>query len=63
MRIMRRSRAAEFPDRDTKLPRLVGEIVLDAGAGEEQDTDRQCLQHRVVALEGAPPWRASSGPA
>ena len=30
----RRSRAAEFPDRDAEPLRLVGEVVLDAGARE-----------------------------
>ena len=47
--------AAELPDWDTKLPGLVGEIVLDAIAGEDQDADRQHVEHRVVALEDAPP--------
>jgi hypothetical protein len=49
----RRSRAAlaEFPDRDGDLLRLVGEIGLDAGAGENYDVDRQRGQHGIVALE------------
>ena len=38
---LRRSRAAlaEPIDRDAHLARLVGEIVLDAGAGEDDDAD------------------------
>jgi len=50
----RRSRAAvpEPPDRNPELPRLVGEVLLDAGSGEDHDPDRQYLQHRVVTLEG-----------
>ena len=37
----RRSFASEFPDRDAELLRLVGEVVLDAGAREMHDADRQ----------------------
>ncbi len=49
----RRSRAAapELPDRDAELLRLVSEVVLNAGAGEHHDPDRQHFQHRVVAFE------------
>ena len=46
-----RAALAELPDRNAELPRLVGEVVLDAGAWEVEDADRQRLQHRVVALE------------
>ena len=42
---------AELPDRDAELLRLVGEIVLNAGAGEHDDPDRQHVQHLIVALE------------
>jgi hypothetical protein len=50
----RRSRAAapELPDRDAELLGLVGEVVLNARAGEHHDPDRQHLEHRVVAFEG-----------
>ena len=54
LRLGRRSRAAlaEFPDWYAKFPRLVGEIVLDAGAWKHHDPDRQNLQHSVVPFEG-----------
>jgi hypothetical protein len=41
----RRSRAAraQAPDRDAELPRLVGEVLLDARTGADDDTDRQDL--------------------
>jgi hypothetical protein len=41
--VMRRLRAAvaEFPRRDAELSRLVGQVLLDAGAGENEDADRQ----------------------
>src|SRR5580658_11313626 len=49
----RRSRAAtpEPPNRDAELPGLVGEVVLNAGAREHHDADRQNVEHRVVAFE------------
>ena len=49
----RRSRAAfaVLPDRDAELLCLVGEVVLDAGAREVQDADRQDGEHRVIAFE------------
>ena len=51
----RRSRAASLrakvEQRDAELPRLVGEIVLDVGAGEDDDPDRQHVQHLIVALK------------
>src|SRR5690349_10692053 len=47
-----RAARAQAPDRDTELPGLVGEVLLDAGAGADDDTDRQDLQDLVVALEG-----------
>jgi len=40
------------PHRDAHLAGLVGEVGGDAGAGEDDDADRQGLQHLVVALEG-----------
>jgi hypothetical protein len=51
--VSRRSRAAneEPPNRDAQLPRLVGEIVLDAAAWKHDDPDRQDVEHGVVALE------------
>ena len=51
----RRSRATapEFPDRNAELLGLVGEVVLNAGAGEDHDADRQNVEHRIVAFE----WR------
>ena len=48
----RRLRAAVMlEDRDTQLAGLVGKVLLDPGAGEDQHPDRQDVQHRVVALE------------
>ncbi len=46
-----RAAALEFPDRDTELLGLVGQVVLDASARKHHDPDRQNLQHRVVSLE------------
>ena len=43
---------AEFPDRDAELSRLVGQVLLNAGAGENEDADRQHIEHLIVALEG-----------
>jgi hypothetical protein len=34
------------------LSRLVGQVLLDAGAGENEDADRQHIEHLIVALEG-----------
>ena len=45
-------RASEPPHRDPEFPRLVGEVVGDAGAGEDDDADRQRRQELIVALEG-----------
>jgi hypothetical protein len=47
----RRSRGAEFPNRDAEAFRLVGEVVLDSGAREMHDADRQQFEHGVVAPE------------
>lgn len=48
----RRSCAASEPiDRDAKLAGLVGEIVLNAGAGEDDDADRQDAQHLIGTLK------------
>src|SRR5215467_14287026 len=47
----RRLCAAEFPDRDAELPGLVSEIRGDAGAGEDDDADRQHVEDLIVALE------------
>ena len=41
----------EVPERDAEPLGLVGEIVLDACAGEDDDADRQHIEHLVVALE------------
>lgn len=38
-------------NRDAQFPRLVGEVLLDPGAREDQHADRQDIQHCVVALE------------
>jgi hypothetical protein len=46
-----RAPLAELPDRNAELPRPVGEIAMDASAGEHHDADRQDLQHRVLVLE------------
>ena len=49
-----RSRAAglaEIEQRDAELAGLVGEVVGDAGAGEDDDADRQAFEQVVVALE------------
>ncbi len=50
---LRRLRAAvaEFPHRDAELSRLVGQVLLDACAGEYKNADRQHIQHLIVALE------------
>src|SRR6516162_2900002 len=47
----RRLCAAEFPDRDAELPGLVSEIRGDAGAGEDDDADRQHVEDLIVAFE------------
>src|SRR5688572_21010318 len=47
-----RSARAQAPDRDAELPGLIGEVLLDARTGTDDDTDRQDLQDLVVALEG-----------
>src|SRR5450432_3696344 len=51
--VLRRLRAAvaEFPHRDAELPRLVGQVLLNAGAGEDDDAYRQHVKHLIVALE------------
>jgi hypothetical protein len=41
----------EFPNGDAELPRLVGQVLLIAGAGEDHDADRQHVEHLIVALE------------
>src|SRR5271166_645639 len=46
-----RAAAPEFPDRDTELLGLVGEVVLNARAWEDHDPDRQDVEHRIVAFE------------
>ena len=52
MEIRRRlSATGKLPDRHSELPRLVGEIALNAGAREDYDTDRQDFEHLIVALE------------
>ena len=38
-------------DRDAELPRLVDEVLGDAGAGERDDALRQEVQQFVVAAE------------
>ena len=38
-------------DRNAQLAGLVCEVLLDPGAGKDEHTDRQDIQHRVVALE------------
>jgi hypothetical protein len=48
------SAAAAFPgvdQRNAELPRLIGKIVDDAGAGEHDQPNRQRLERLVVALE------------
>ena len=48
----RHAKAAPFKRNDQLLQTLpIGEIVGDAGAGEDDDADRQGLQKLVVALE------------
>src|SRR6516165_8151909 len=49
----RRSRSAEFPNSDPEASGLVGEVVLDSGAREMHDADRQQFEHGVVTLEGS----------
>ena len=43
--------AVMLEDRNTQLAGLVGEVVLDPSARENEHTDRQDVQHRVVALK------------
>jgi hypothetical protein len=47
-----RATIAEFPDGDAELSRLVGQVLLDAGAGEDHHAERQYVEHLIVALEG-----------
>lgn len=48
----RRSRAdLMLNHRDTQLAGFVGKVLLDPGAGEDENADRQDVQHRIVALE------------
>src|SRR5664279_624308 len=47
-----RATPAKLPDGDAELPRLVGQVLLDARAGEDHDADRQHVEHLIVALEG-----------
>ena len=46
-RVRRRSRAAiaELPNRDAEHFGFVGEVFLNAGAGEDYDPDRQDFEH------------------
>ena len=48
-----RSRAAcpEAIDRDAHLAGLIGQVVLNARAGEDDDPDRHNAEHLVVAFE------------
>jgi len=46
-----RATIAEFPDGDAEVSRLVGQVLLNAGAGENEDADRQHIGHLIVALE------------
>ncbi|KGJ71564.1 hypothetical protein BJA5080_07964 [Bradyrhizobium diazoefficiens SEMIA 5080] len=43
---MRRSRAAEFSDRDAELLRLVAQIVLNSRARDMHHANRQLVEHR-----------------
>ena len=45
-------RSLDHPHRNPHLASLVGQVLLDAGAGEDDDADRHAVQHLVVALEG-----------
>src|SRR3546814_1752109 len=40
-----------IPDRDAERPRLVDEIVLDAGARENDQTGRHRIDQPLIALE------------
>jgi hypothetical protein len=42
----------ELQDRDTQLLGLVGEVLLDAVAREDEDAHGEHVQNGVVALEG-----------
>src|SRR3546814_1345259 len=44
-------RHAKIPDGDAERPRLVDEIVLDAGAREDDQPGGHRVDHPVVALE------------
>src|SRR5258708_12336352 len=46
-----RATFAELPDRHAELLRLVGEVLLDAGAGENQAPTGHPLTHTLFALE------------
>src|SRR3546814_8487233 len=41
----------KIPGRNSHLARLVGEMVLNAGAGKDDDPHRQCVEYPVVPLE------------
>jgi hypothetical protein len=46
-----RAAVAEFPDRNPELPRLVGHVLLNPGACENEDADRQHVEHQTATLE------------
>jgi len=46
-----RTALAEFPHRNARLPRLVGEVLGDAGTGESDRTNRHRVEHLIVAFE------------
>ncbi len=50
-RRLRAARLRELPNRDTELFSLVGKIVLDAAAGEDDDSNWQNRQQGIVAFE------------
>ena len=47
-----RAAASEAIDRDAHLAGFVGQVVLNAGAGKDDDADRHDAKHLIVALEG-----------
>ena len=53
--LVRRLRATllgEPPHGNAHLAGLIGEVVLDAGAGEHHDPDGEDFEHLIIALEG-----------
>jgi hypothetical protein len=46
-----RAAVAEFQNRNPELPRLVGQVRLNSGACENEDADREHIEHQTVTVE------------